>query len=110
MKELEMTKKQKKFKKKHGFYEHESYGLDIHLIEWLLPRLKHFRKNLNGYPSGLSEKKWDKVLKQIEEGLTIHITDNYWYLENDEKDIKRDTKKVLKASRLLGKHLYDLWD
>ena len=104
-----MTKKERKFKKKHGFAPSEWWNLDTHLLEYLLPRLRYFRKHTHGYPGGLTEKKWDKKLKKMIEGFELHLLDEYW-MNDDEEEVKKNSKKVQKASKLFGKYLYDLWD
>ena len=48
-----------------GWDERNLWSLDVALAKWLLPQLEAFRKNLHGYPHGITEREWDKILDKI---------------------------------------------
>ena len=102
-----MKKKRKKVfqkqLKKNGFDDTELWNLDGTIMEFLIPRLKRFRKILHGYPSQLTEEKWDKVLKQMIKGFEE-------YQKDDMLDKTRDQKKIDKAFKLFTEYFVHLWD
>src|SRR5574343_104314 len=54
------------FKKKHGFSPDECWNLDSTLANFLLPRLKYFRKKTFGFPSSLKTiEKWKATLDDM---------------------------------------------
>lgn len=59
------------FRKKYqrwttGFAHEESWNLYDHCSIWLVPRLKHFRANLSGWPGCVdSLKEWEEILDEM---------------------------------------------
>ena len=98
------NKRTKKQIIKQGFADSEVWNLDETIIRFTLPRLKRLKEIQHGYPNGLNEEKWDKILSEIIECIEMYLGRmNY---EFEEKDYKR----IKKAFKLFGKYLPDLWD
>ena len=96
-------KKYRKDLKKQGFDSTETWNLDNTIIQFTLPRLKYFRKNLHGYPADITFKKWKKILDTIIFAFETHI-------ENDCIKDEKIAKKVSKGFTYFGKYLRNLWD
>ena len=105
----------KKISKKHqqqlesrGFDDTELWNLDNTIAEFILPRLKAFRENPVGYPTNLTEKKWNKALDKIIFSLDLSLNDDKWLnLNIKERNILH--KKYKKGFKLLGRYFGDLW-
>lgn len=123
-------KKVKKFKKAHGFYESDTWELQISIARYALPRICYLRDHHNGYPSSLlpnplswevtdeldkeKDKKWTNILDSIVNAL--------YYILLDENDIcgadmtyyvresKRRQEVIKKGMELFGKYFTCLWD
>ena len=51
---------------RYGFEFRDCWSLDYSLSKWILPRLKHFRKNLIGHPEELgSIEDWQKKIDEM---------------------------------------------
>ena len=101
-------KKYQKQNKEFGFDETETWNLDNTIIQFTLPRLKYFRENLIGYPSELTEKKWEKILDKIIWSFEQSV-DDYENCPSTIEDIKKYYKKVQKGNELFGKYLSNFW-
>ena len=78
----------------------DTFDLDHSLAEWMLPRLRLYRKvdtisPTHAAPPGLTDERWNEVLDEIE-------------FELSKLEIGNDLRNVYDFS-LLGKHLTDLW-
>ena len=89
---------------KYGFCCHEAYNLDSATIKFVLPRLKHMRANLCGYPAEMTSEEWEQILDKIIDGFEI-------YSKLYEHDLtEEDMKQFDKSISLFAKHFRDLWD
>ena len=88
-----------------GWDDSVTWGLDISLYKWLLPRLKRFRELNNGWPDSKYNtfEDWncelDKRIKQLE-----YIVENYFEYED-----KKLNKTINSFNKWLAKDLNDLW-
>jgi len=103
-------KKEKKYNQKlqrelfkNGFDRSETWNLDDTIARFILPRLIFFRKNLNGYPSDLSNKKWKKNLDKMIFSFKSCIKDDIIFNKEKEKEIN-------KGLELFSKYFRNLWD
>lgn len=87
-----MRKRQrKKWLKKHGKYVPYSdlWSLDITIANFVLPRLKRFKKENIGYP-GIDEmdtlEKWDEALDKMILAFEYVISWDDWWLDNPRYD------------------------
>ena len=99
--------KQKKEQKKiDGIPVHQLYDLRGTITQYILPRLKAFKKMKRmGYPGGLTEEKWEAILDEMIVGLELCHKDDKGEL-NNLKDIRRASK----GWKLFAKWFGDLWD
>jgi len=88
---------------KDGFCDPECWNLDQTLSEFLLPRLRRFKKITHGYPPELSEEEWHEILDKI-------ITSLEWNLEQFEETAGNPPKTYQEGFDLLGKWFTHLWD
>lgn len=87
-----MKKRQrKKWLKKHGKYVSNSdlWSLDITIAEFVLPRLKKFKKENDAYP-GVDEmntpEKWDEALDKMILAFEYVISWDDWWFGNPKYD------------------------
>lgn len=79
------NRQRKKWLKKHGKYVNpkECWCLDYTIAEFVLPRLKKFKKDNNGYPGILSgEDEWDEILDKMILAFDYIIHDDDWWMFN----------------------------
>lgn len=112
----------KKYLKKHNLYVNpkDTWSLDITIAEFVLPRLKLFKKVNNGYP-GRDEidtpEKWDAAIDKMIAAFQIvldqdNMADKYWDAEitNFNKDLfEADNKIKEEGLMLFAKYLQYLW-
>jgi hypothetical protein len=72
----------------------------MHLAEYMIPRLKAFRKTTISHPPMMTMKKWRKILKKIIKALQLILEDDY-----TAKSIKQQRKGL----KLLGRYFNHLW-
>ena len=86
---------------RYGVGYQDLWNLDFFLAERILPCLKRFKEmERMGYPSGLTEKKWEKTLDEM-----------IWAFETKMKGVTfKDYKRQQKGFELFGKYFGDLWD
>lgn len=93
----------------YGYSTDEMWCLDIIFAEYILPRLKYFRKNSCGYPAKFSSKKeWEEILDKMIFAfeLTIKNKDLYEIIQDS------DTETIKKGSeglKLFGEYFWNLW-
>lgn len=115
-KPLFVDKKDRRYRKyqrqlqQRGFSDEETWNIDNTVSAFILPRLKRFREINNGYPQGLSEKKWNQIVDKMifafewNLGQFRGITD-----ELTQAEIATGWKKYEEGLALFAKHLRDLW-
>jgi len=98
-------KKVKKFAKNTP--SEQLWNLDYVLIIIIYHKIKAYRKcEYGGYPSGLTPKKWKKILKRMERGFKSMTKDENWDTIEEYHEINKRNKKTLK---LFSKWLSALW-
>ena len=107
--------KQVKFRLRNGFWPDVCWNLDTTLAQLILPRLKHFRSNLNGYPANLTEEEWDRYLTQMIVAFEWIASGDYYDMpmKNGQVDGEAYTKLIDDTQRgleLFGKYYMGLWD
>lgn len=89
---------------KNGWCPEDTWNLDAYLAKVISETTDYLRKNLNGYPNGLSLRSWKKILKQISRDIIVRddiIT---------EKSQLEAYAKRKKALELFVKYFNFLWD
>lgn len=96
--------------KKYGFSNAETWSLYNVVAEFILPRLKLFRKVSIAYPMGLSMNKWRKILdKMIFAFEWADQYDKIEHLDMPEKESKANWEKYEEGLTLFKEHFMDLW-
>ena len=75
-----------KFRKKHSFEFLDIYGLYYTIAEFLVPRLKAFKKHTFSFPANLKSKEWDKILDKMIKAFTL--------INNDESKTTEDYESL----------------
>lgn len=91
------------FRIKNGFDYRDTWNLDYNVAKYVLPRLKHLRNNNEGYPVGLTHKKWLRIEDKMIFAFEKLMDKDYFY------DKKTD-KKLQEGLDLFGKYFRNLWD
>lgn len=96
-------KKLKKQLKKRGFDDSETWNLDSTISRFIYPRLLRFVEVNNGYPNGLTEEKWNKILGKMSLAF-LPEPENY---DTEEYTTWRKNRK--KGLKLFTKYFDQLW-
>ena len=54
-----------------GYSDVEIWNLDGGIAKYAYPKIEKHRRNLSGYPHGLTEDKWDQILAKISFALKM---------------------------------------
>lgn len=103
------AKKYKEQRMTRGFDDSETWSLDITIAKFLVPRLKAFKECNNGFPSRLTEKKWNTIIDEMIEGFELYINKDEWEFEHDINTRNEKYYKVNKALKHFSKYFQDLW-
>ena len=97
-----------KERKKHGYDSRVTWNLCSDVSEYLLPRLKLFKKFPGGYPGQFDNvEEWLRILDEIILGVEYSTKDLYNYPDEMRPFIE---KKMKRAGILLLKYYFDLWN
>lgn len=117
------SKKAKKFAKKWGFRYEQSWGLDVEIAKFVLPRLAYLRDNHCGYPADLmphdefgnrlnsednGDEKWTNILNDMCIAFELIIKDEYEHI--DMPEYEEHQKIIEKGINLFAKFYRNLWD
>ena len=105
----ERAKKLKEQRMTRGFDDSETWNLDITIAKFIFPRLKAFKECNHGFPSSLTEKKWNKILDEMIEGFELYCKKDEWEFEQDLNERNDKFAKVNKSLKLFSKYFYNLW-
>lgn len=102
---LARTKRYVKQYEKQGWSDMDTWNMDVRFAEWIVPRLRRFIELHNGFPGGdMTEKQWDKTLKEMLEGFEFMTTDDWYGSDEVEKQ-----EKAARALKLFGEWAPHLW-
>lgn len=120
--------------------KYDTWNMDNTLAKIILPMLKQLKATKHGYPSGLTEKKWDYILDEMiwafEQLNADDANDDQFWLEYGELDwtkqepdenglslvkwtkpsvidwdgLKAHHKRINNGTKLFGKYYRNLWD
>jgi hypothetical protein len=90
-------------KKKYGCTNIETWNLDTTMAQFILPRLKRYKTLSNGYPNGLTEKKWNQILDKMIYSMEFYANERQF------EDKGPDWKRVNEGTELIGKYFGNLW-
>jgi len=66
------------FRITHGYNYEDCWNLDHAAAKWLLPRLRHMRKNHYGYPGMITNEEWEEILDKMILAFELIIEDDSW--------------------------------
>lgn len=95
----------------------ELRNLDYTIIDWLVPRLKAFKKQTNNYPYDSTYKEWVTIIDKIIKGLNAYKAERPWdesismqeNLDQDKVFYAQANSDFKEAMRLLTEHFGNLW-
>lgn len=97
-------KNSKKFHDKYGFNYEDCWGLDHAIACFVLPRLVHFKKVKQSYPSGITYEEWDEILDKMIYAFKEIVKENANFM------IGENRKRVEEGIELFAKYFFSLWD
>jgi hypothetical protein len=92
-----------------GYSDRNWYGMCDDIAALNIKLLTALRDNGNGYPNGLTEKKWKAILTKMIEGFDAHLLQS-GYFRFDIKSYKKAEKKFKDGMELYVKYYHNLWD
>ena len=115
---LYIDKKDKRYKKyakqlkEDGFCNCETWGLSSVIAEFVLPRLKRYKEVTNGYPSNLTEEKWNEILDKMIFAFEWHMIEQdnpEEYSKLSPEKITLNWKRYEEGMKLFAEYFLDLW-
>lgn len=104
--------RQKKYKEQRmtrGFDDTECWNLDITFCKFIIPRLKVFKEQNDGYPVRYhSKEEWDKILDDMIEGFELNSNKFEWET-SDSNEENGNMAKAKRAIKLFQENFFDLW-
>lgn len=93
-----------------GFSDRDTFHLDTHLAQLIVPRLKRFKAKVkdNGFPHNVgSQEKWNSILDEMIEGFDLIATSDYYNLPIRGQEYYHN--KMTRSLQLFHDHYFDLW-
>ena len=90
-----------------GYNERMVYSFCDYMTDLNLKLLKDLKKTKHGFPSQLTEKKWDKILGQMIEGFEAQVTSRDVFTV---KEYNKLDKKFKDGMKLYVEYYNNLWD
>ncbi len=85
-------------------YQDEVWSLDWTIANFVLPRLRYFRKYPGGHPHGLTEAKWDAILGKMVAAFEL-AAEGTWLVCD-----QRGAETVKEGMALFGEYFMHLWN
>lgn len=94
-----------------GFDDSELWSLDVALAKLIYPRLKALKERTCGYPSTMTEEKWDEKLQRMIDGFEYIAKGKMWDWDDKKSTEEKiaEKKEAYKGVKLFGKHFGALW-
>lgn len=106
LKEIKWWFRMKYQKITRGFTDEELWNLDCTFIDWIIPRLKVFKKKTTGYPCDInSPEEWDEILDKIIKSFELYKDDSEFDLES----IKKNNEIIKEGFKLFAERIHNLW-
>lgn len=95
----------------------ELRNLDYTIIDWLVSRLKAFKKQTTNYPYDSTYEEWATIIDKIIKGLNAYKAERPWdenismqkNLDQDKAFYAQANSDFKEAMRLLTEHFGSLW-
>ena len=91
---------------KRGYADKDVWNFDYYLSKVILGGLKLLKETHSGYPTKLTDEKWNAILDEMIEGFENRINVESY----EEYLIKNGENKLNKSLQLFAKHFGSLWD
>ena len=105
----ERNEKYKQQRMERGFDDTECWNLDLTFVNFMIPRLKVFKEQTQGYPSNMTFEEWHNILDEMIEGFELWNKHFDWEIEEDINIKNENNFKVNKAIDLFKTYFRDLW-
>jgi len=92
---------------KRGYADQDLWSLDTYLADWLPIAIRDLSRISHGYPTNLTEKKWNDILEKMARGFEAH--NKQFDLEED-MEFKKLKKIEKEGIKLFAKYFDSLWD
>lgn len=93
-------------RRKRGFDDTELWSLDLTIAEFIEPRLREFKRRLNGYPCGMEEQEWLEKLEKMHRAFHLIVKeDGKMMLPNSP-----EAKEIEEGLDLFREHFFHLWN
>lgn len=92
---------------KYGFSPHECWNLDCTIAQFVLPRLKHFRRHIVSIPNELSLDEWKEILDKMI--YAMEYSGGHYKIKNIATFYEYD-QKCQEGFELFGKYFTALWN
>ena len=94
-----------------GYADCDYWSIDYYFYVTIVPLLKILRKNRHGYPTNITDEKWDSILGKIIEAFeAANRVVDLEYENNIVEEMKKDESIFFKDGKLFIKHFFGLWD
>lgn len=103
----ENDKREEKFKKqriKRGFDDSETWSLRDTIGNFILPRLKRFKKVSQAHPGNMTHEEWMEILNKMIKSFKLLTKDNGSFTLN-----KKEEKEFNEGMKLFNDHFLNLW-
>lgn len=101
----------KKQRLERGFDNSETWSLDSTIARFIEPRLKVFKETHGGYPSSLTEEKWDEILDKMIKAFE-YINNEDLGIDKNEYGPKKYEKReqiIKEGLDLFREYFFALW-
>jgi len=92
-----------------GWTDQDTWSLDYTIAKFSLPRIKRLKEIQNGFPSGLTEEKWDEILDKIIRSFQFVVNEFEGNEDYSLETIKHREKCMQDGCELFGKYFRNLW-
>ncbi len=86
-----------------GWDDSDLWSLDQTISEFILPRLKEFKRTLHGYPGDMTEEEWNQILDKMIIAFELG-SKGFWDVNEEDFTIAKE------GLDLFAKHFFELWD
>jgi len=94
--------------------KYDTYSMDTTLAKIIHPMLKQLKATKLGYPSTMTEKKWNYILDEMiwtfEQIILDGNDEQFWTDDIDWDGMKVHYTRINKGTALFGKYYRSLWD
>lgn len=98
---------------RRGYSDRDTWGMDDYLLSVVPPMIHSIRSHRMGHPIGLTDAKWEEILRLIEEGFIAkkEVHDCMCTSVKDWPAFAKEREEKFKvAMRYFGKYFSNLWD